>query len=171
MPIQKLPNHISMREVFKKALWQVVLIILMAAITGMIFNNMREIPLPVSISGAKSYKFISKTIRKIPVEQAFSFLLSGDAIFIDARSHEEYKRGHIKGAINIPYQNIDKYYDIILKELPPQKLIIIYCGSEGCNISLMLARELIQMGFEQVGVLDGGWKRWKSRGLYVNKFK
>ncbi len=43
---------------------------------------------------------------------------------IDVRTEEEYKSGHVKGAINIPYETIDKNVN-----LDKEKTIFVYCKS------------------------------------------
>lgn len=45
-------------------------------------------------------------------------------IIIDVRTKEEYAKGHIKNAINIPYDLIDKDLDI-----SKEKIIFVYCKS------------------------------------------
>lgn len=45
-------------------------------------------------------------------------------LIIDVRTKEEYNESHIKGAINIPYDEINEYSDI-----PMDKAILVYCKS------------------------------------------
>ena len=45
-------------------------------------------------------------------------------IIVDVRTKEEYKESHIKGAINIPYDQIDEN-----TKLDKKKDILVYCKS------------------------------------------
>ena len=45
-------------------------------------------------------------------------------IIVDVRTKEEYEEGHVKGAINIPYDEIDENV-----ELSKEKTILVYCKS------------------------------------------
>ena len=45
-------------------------------------------------------------------------------IVVDVRTAEEYAEGHVKGAINIPYDEIDENTD-----LDKSKTILVYCKS------------------------------------------
>ena len=45
-------------------------------------------------------------------------------IIVDVRTKEEYDSGHIEGALNIPYDTIDK--DV---ELDKEKIVLVYCKS------------------------------------------
>ncbi len=48
----------------------------------------------------------------------------GNAVFIDTRSEVAYKTEHIKGAINVPAGEFEKFY----KQVPKDKKIIAYCS-------------------------------------------
>ena len=45
-------------------------------------------------------------------------------IVVDVRTNEEYKESHVKGSINIPYDEIDENTD-----LDKTKTIMVYCKS------------------------------------------
>jgi hypothetical protein len=49
---------------------------------------------------------------------------AGTAIFIDSRGADSYKDEHIKGAVNITADTLDK----MIKSLPKDKKIIAYCS-------------------------------------------
>lgn len=64
-----------------------------------------------------------------------------DYIIIDVRTWEEYNLGHIKNAINIPYDEINENVN-----LDKEKLIFVYCKSG--NRSELAYDNLIQLGYE-----------------------
>lgn len=47
---------------------------------------------------------------------------SNNYIIIDVRTNEEYKESHLKGSINIPYDEINE-------DLDKNKTILVYCQS------------------------------------------
>ena len=47
------------------------------------------------------------------------------AVIVDVRSSQEFKEGHINGAINIPYYEINKNVTNILKDKNQE--IVLYC--------------------------------------------
>lgn len=53
-----------------------------------------------------------------------SIMQKEDYIIIDVRTKEEYDEQHIKGAINIPYNEINENSDI-----PKDKVVFVYCKS------------------------------------------
>jgi len=89
---------------------------------------------------------------------------AGSAIFIDARDSEDYESGHIKDAINIPYDYYEDYEDVI-DELNDGALYIIYCNGEDCSLSIDLADYLYhEKLFDKVLVFEGGWPEWRDKG-------
>lgn len=77
---------------------------------------------------------------------------SQGAILIDVRSNQEYREGHLQGAINIPdFEIINR----IQREVPKKnQLIILYCqyGGRSKNASLLLKK----LGYTNVYNLYGG---------------
>lgn len=74
------------------------------------------------------------------------------AIVVDVRSSQEYKEGHIEGAINIPEYKINCYINKVLKE--KENKIILYCSS-GIR-SKDAYKKLIKLGYKKVYNLYGG---------------
>ena len=70
-----------------------------------------------------------------------------EAMFIDVRTKEEYDEGHLKGAINIPYDEVTEIistYGTVEYDTP----IIVYCKSG--NRSNTAAQALIKSGYKKV---------------------
>jgi phage shock protein E len=81
---------------------------------------------------------------------------------VDVRTVEEFKEGHIPGAINISLQELDKK----LKRIPKDKPVIVYCRSG--NRSSFAASQLLQAGYTEVYDL-GGIIDWTRQGLPVKR--
>ena len=73
----------------------------------------------------------------------------GDFILLDVRDREEYGRGHLEGAVNLPLSEIEQADEMFSRD---QK-IIVYCA-HGSN-SILAARELSKMGFHAVNTYGG----------------
>jgi hypothetical protein len=63
-------------------------------------------------------------VRRIAPEEAAMLVQSGDAILVDVRSKDAFVAGHIKGSVNIPYQDLSAR---ARTELPLTRWIIPYC--------------------------------------------
>ncbi|HIT89573.1 MAG TPA: rhodanese-like domain-containing protein [Candidatus Merdenecus merdavium] len=70
------------------------------------------------------------------------------AVIIDIRSKEEYNKGHIKNAVNIPGDCL-RNSCLICRD----KTVILYC--ERGSSSMILARELSNKGYHVKSVVGG----------------
>ena len=82
---------------------------------------------------------------------------------IDVRTPKEYKKGHLKNAVNINYYDND-FLDEMAK-LDKSKELYIYCRSGGR--SGKAAKKLGEMGFIKVYDLEGGIINWNKKSLEV----
>jgi rhodanese-related sulfurtransferase len=80
----------------------------------------------------------------------------------DVRQPEEYKEGHIKGAILMPLGDLASR----CKEIPKEKTIVVYCRS-GRKSAVAVAL-LRAYGYTKVFSLSGGYLEW-SRAQRVGQ--
>jgi len=86
---------------------------------------------------------------------------SKEAQIVDVRRPEEYKEGHIKGAILANWQDAAQFEEKT-KSLDKNKPVYLYCLA-GVRSS-KAADALIKKGFTKVIHLDGGIEAWKAAG-------
>lgn len=146
------------------ALWQVPAILLIAVVFGVGANYLRHDRLPLMVTEkarpAANSDFIS-------LGAARRLFAGNAAVFIDARSAADYEKGHIAGAISLPWQAVDSRFAEVGADLPMDKPIITYCDGENCSLSEHLAGFLREMGFAPVRVLKNGWSLWQQHNLPV----
>ena len=74
------------------------------------------------------------------------------ATILDVRTEEEFREGHISGAVLVPYDEITDWHRPALKNAP----ILVYCRSG--RRSAIAAQELVEMGHSRVfdfgGIID-----------------
>ena len=92
---------------------------------------------------------------------------SGNALFVDARSREDYEYGHIKGAISLPVKEFDTFIDEFLEFYSLDSPIITYCSGRACEDSHHLAQLLIYRGYENVSVFIDGFPGWEAEGYPI----
>lgn len=80
----------------------------------------------------------------------------GDFILLDVRSREEFSAGHLSGAVNLPFEELENR----IYELPRGKPVVVYCayGSH----SMRAARFLDQQGFQVINT-SGGLSYYRGR--------
>jgi rhodanese-related sulfurtransferase len=88
----------------------------------------------------------------------------GEVTVLDVRPPEEYRAGHIPGALSVPLAELKKR----LAELPKNREVIAYCRGPYCVMSVEAVELLRKKGFTahrmEEGVVD-----WRSRGWRVER--
>jgi len=79
------------------------------------------------------------------------------AQLIDVREPNEFDGGHILGARNIPVTQLKER----LVEIRQDKPVYLYC--QGSARASRAANMLHKRGYEQISVLDGGFKKWTGK--------
>lgn len=70
-------------------------------------------------------------------------MLTGDPYLIDLRPSSEFKKGHLPGAHNIPYDQIDQK----MIDLPRNNKIVVYCRGRLCGYSDLIGNKLKMAGY------------------------
>ena len=92
------------------------------------------------------------------------------SIFLDARPPDEYKEGHIPGALSFYADDFEKMAPQVLPLLPDKtKEIVAYCHGTSCDLSIHLAQKLVEQGYTNVKVFFGGWPEWKKAGYPITQ--
>ncbi|SEP73849.1 rhodanese-like domain-containing protein [Piscibacillus halophilus] len=79
------------------------------------------------------------------------------AQLIDVREPNEFERGHILGARNIPISQLKQR----LQEIRPDKPVYLYCQSG--QRSLRAATMLKKKGYQDLNHLKGGFRKWTGK--------
>ena len=96
-----------------------------------------------------------------------------NALFVDARNANEFSAGHIKGSLNIYYnefhsKSIEERKEI-MKKFNKDGIIVCYCNGGECDMSIDLAYDIAKLGFTSVNIYLGGYKEWENAGYPVEK--
>lgn len=80
-----------------------------------------------------------------------------NVLIIDLRDKDDYIRGHIPSAVNIPYKNLENEKDNLNKDM----LLIFYCDRG--HISLMAARDMMKYGYHHIKSMYGGIRAYHGK--------
>ena len=96
--------------------------------------------------------------RELTVDQAAVILKNESPLLLDVRTPAEFKRGHLKGAVLIPVQQLQQR----LKELNAYKGqdILLYCATG--NRSTVASKILIDNGFTRILNMRRGIVGWSQ---------
>jgi 3-mercaptopyruvate sulfurtransferase SseA len=152
----------------KRALWQMAALMGAASLIAIGSNHFRAdgIPLIGDWSVQARFADAAGTSLVIDLSKARQLFEADAALFVDARPQSHYTQGHIRGALNLPWQEVDRYFLDIADQLDAgHKTIITYCDGDTCDLSHELALFLKEMDFQDVRVLVNGWSEWQLAGL------
>jgi len=127
----------------KTAVFLLLMMILIITLAGCSSEN-------TSVDTDNSYQKISSEEAKKMMDEDSSIVI------LDVRTPEEFKSGHIQGAVNIAQTEIAA----IIETAIPNKsaTILVYCRSG--NRSALASKELIELGY--LNIYDfGGINDWK----------
>jgi molybdopterin/thiamine biosynthesis adenylyltransferase/rhodanese-related sulfurtransferase len=123
---------------------------------------------------AKSFQDIMAEARKEVPEvtaQHVNDLLTNNGkshVLLDVRESDEWRQGHLEGALPLPRG----FLEIKVETAIPDKNapIIAYCA--GGVRSLLAAKAMKEMGYQNVSSMSGGYTAWKNGGFkWVQDFQ
>jgi rhodanese-related sulfurtransferase len=83
---------------------------------------------------------------------------------VDVLDMSHFNKEHIKGAINLPLEKIERK---AYKFLNPEDPIVVYCAGFACEASTKAAGKLVSMGFKKVFDYKGGLEDYKEAKLPI----
>jgi rhodanese-related sulfurtransferase len=89
-------------------------------------------------------------------------LAEGSVVVLDMRPKEEYRAGHVRGALSVPVDSLEA----ALQVLPKDKEIIAYCRGPYCVFSDEAVRVLRAKGY-RASRLTEGFPEWRAAGYPV----
>ncbi len=145
-----------------------------------------RVKLTSEVPAVKAKTFTVNLVPEINADAAYveSAIGKSDVVIIDARTPDEfngvrnekstYSNGHIKGAINIPYESLvktgtnifispDEFKKLAGIELSPEKVYLLYCktGIKGATLYTYMTNVL---GFKNVKNYKGAYAEWDYLG-------
>jgi adenylyltransferase/sulfurtransferase len=101
------------------------------------------------------------SIKQVGAEEARDLMKNSGAVVVDVRESDEWRQGHIPEAIFIPRGFLELRVE---DKIPDHKAPVILQCASGTR-SLLAARTLREMGYENLYNMNGGFNAWKDKGL------
>lgn len=103
-------------------------------------------------------------ITEISINDAEACIRDAD-LLVDVREPEEYKQGHLAGAVNIPRGLLEFKFSSTPEYDSRDLDIVVYCKTSGRGA--LAAQSLMAMGYLQVKSIAGGFDAWLDAGKPV----
>lgn len=103
-----------------------------------------------------------KGMAPVDRDELLDRVIEGDVTVLDVRPVEEYRAGHIPGALSVPLEHLKE----ILAELPADQEIVAYCRGPYCVLAVKAVEVLRRKGFHAIR-LEESVQDWRAIGLSV----
>lgn len=89
--------------------------------------------------------------------------------FLDARTYDEFRQGHIPGAMYLNKKLFDGAVPRKVTDYLPGCAVVIYCHGEECDDSVAVAKRLIALrrSIGPIYIIREGFPGWKNAGYPV----
>jgi len=91
------------------------------------------------------------------------------ALLVDARDPGEYKRGHVRGAINLYPEEWELMLPLLEPQLQQASRLLVYGRSTSRFPAAWVGQKLRQMGMGRVWVSEEGMERLEMMGLPMRR--
>lgn len=114
--------------------------------------------------GAIQPMHVADGVRTVGELEVIEHLRAGLRV-VDARTPDEYARGTIPGAVNMPHPDVAESLD----ESDPTQPTVFFCNGPQCAQSPWAIGALLEAGYPEEGILyyRGGMHDWLTLGLPV----
>jgi rhodanese-related sulfurtransferase len=150
----------------KKIFREIVLIVLVSSVLGAAvnFSLIRRF-----VRGELKQGFLAAEefpgIRFIALQETEELFGRGQAVFVDSRSRDEFRAGHIPGSLSIPLEENKSGLDSERFPYPQDRTLVVYCQGGGCQTSIALAKLIFKLGFRDIRIFSGGFAEWSASCL------
>ena len=100
------------------------------------------------------------SLEPVSREALVNRLDDGSVVLLDVRPEDEFALGHLPGALNIPFADLERR----LAELPKDTQIVAYCCGPYCVLSFEAVAALRTKGYD-IKRLEDGYPEWKAAGF------
>jgi rhodanese-related sulfurtransferase/DNA-binding transcriptional ArsR family regulator len=130
---------------------------LLASLRGIAERNLAEVERVV-----RGYFDHRDSLEPVSRVDLMERVKAGLVTVLDVRPEDEFALGHVSGALNIPFGQLEKR----LGEIAPDQEIIAYCRGPYCVLSYEAVALLRARGFSAYR-LEDGLPEWRAAGLPV----
>lgn len=110
----------------------------------------------------RNYFHARDSLEPVSLDELKGRIKSGLVTVLDVRPDDEFNKGHLPDALNIPLSELRKR----LSEIPRKHEVIAYCRGPWCVLAFEAVAFLRERG-HTARRLDGGLPEWKAAGLPV----
>lgn len=109
-----------------------------------------------------TFKGLFSKVKTVSRGEATHLINKQDAVVVDVRSRDDYRKGHISGAVNLAATDIKKGNLAEIEKFKTQPVIVVCATGQSAGEA---ASQLSAAGFVNVSVLKDGISGWSGENL------
>jgi len=103
-------------------------------------------------------------MKTISAQALHSAMAGGRApLLLEALPERYYVQKHLPGAVLFPHDEVEQRAAATIPDRATP--VVVYCASRACRNSGIAAQRLLQLGYSDVSVYEGGKQEWEERGF------
>lgn len=110
----------------------------------------------------REYFNAPQDLQPLTLDELSLRLNEGSVTLVDVRPADEYRQGHIPGALSIPLAELGQR----IHEVPHHREVVAYCRGPYCVLAVEAARRFGRLGFRARRLAEG-LPAWARRGFPV----
>jgi hydroxyacylglutathione hydrolase len=107
-----------------------------------------------------------RNVPRISIDELKALMQQDAVLVLDVRNADEFKSGHIPGAVNLNYTRVTAEGARFRGE---SRTIVAYCACRNEMTAARAAVDLAAVGIPGAKALTGGWDEWLARGEKVEQ--
>jgi rhodanese-related sulfurtransferase len=158
-------------------------IVIGASALGLAVNHLSPRRLPLLAAGAPLPRSSAPTLPRstaipVPLPKGLEAITIAEArtaydkhlaLFIDARSADQYADAHIPYAVTLPADAFDDKFPDAADRIESNPFIIVYCEGGDCSDAIHVGERLVEYGFLGIRIMVDGFEPWAAAGNPVSK--
>jgi len=116
-----------------------------------------------------TYLTVKDDLEPIPREELLERARDGLVTVLDVRPPEEYRAGHVPGAVNVPLSALEQWLEALAESKTGRdQEVVAYCRGPHCILAFDAVARLRENGLK-ARRLEDGFPEWKTAGLPVEE--
>jgi len=135
-----------------------------ASLAGLGSNVLSEKPLPWVYVPPQEILLEGVRVTLIDEKEARRLFDEPSTIFLDTRKEEDYRKGHVKGALLLPPHEKEERFPSFQPLFSENSRLILYCYGPECDMAEQVGSFLVQLGYKNMMIMTAGFRAWEKAG-------
>ena len=109
---------------------------------------------------------------KVPLlneKEAHRLFDNPDTVFVDTREPDDYAKRHVRGAVLLTPEGMERRFLAVEPLLPRTSRLILYCYGPECDMAEKVAEFLVDLEYSNLAIMSAGFPAWRKAGYHIDQ--